>query len=52
MQHNDSLFKLTDNDGKIVRETSFKGDDFEPWGIPEFEYYYSRPLNEVKEYRK
>ena len=37
----------------MVRETWFEGKiSEEAWGLTEFEYYYSRPLAQVKEYRE
>lgn len=44
-QHDDTLYR-TLIDGKVVQEFTEQY-SIEPWGCPDFEYCYSRPLKKI-----
>ena len=49
-QHDDTLYKTVIN-GEVVQQFTEEY-TLEPWGCPDFEYCYSRPLTKVKAERE
>lgn len=46
-----TLYKTLDPDGTVVRHFT-EEENIEPWGVPGFEYFYSRPLKKIHDERK